>query len=182
VVGRTLQQGDSQWTIGAVFADLPQNSHFAFNALHQLSPFEENYQHNTGYQYLRLTAGTDVPALARSLQQQYVQMRYPGEPADIVQLSLQPLTAIHLNGGLRYEMKATGSRSSVQICLGLSVLLVLLAAFNFINMSIAQSARRAKEVGVRKALGASRAQIILQFLTESVLITLLAAVLACALT
>lgn len=182
VVGRTLQQGDSQWTIGAVFADLPQNSHFAFNALYQLEPFVENYQHNTGYQYLRLSAGTDVPALARSLQQQYIQLAYPGEKADIVQLSLQPLTAIHLNGGLRYEMKTTGSRSSVQICIGLSLLLVLLAGFNFINMSIAQSARRAKEVGVRKALGASRAQIIGQFLTESVLITLLAAVLACALT
>lgn len=181
VVGRTLQQGDNQWTIGAVFADLPQNSHFAFNALHQLSPFEENYQHNTGYQYLRLAAGIDAVAIANSLQQQYVQMRYPGEKSDVIQLSLQPLTSIHLNGGLRYEMKTTGSRSSVQICVGLSLLLVLLAGFNFINMSIAQSARRAKEVGVRKALGASRGQIIGQFLTESMLITLLAALLACAL-
>ncbi|MBU2224512.1 MAG: ABC transporter permease, partial [Gammaproteobacteria bacterium] len=154
VVGKTLQQGDKRWTVGAVFADLPENTHFAFNALHQVKPFTERFTNNTGYQYLRLKAGTDTTALASALQQQYIQMVYPGESADIIQLSLVPLTAIHLNGGLRYEMKTTGSRSSVYICLGLSVLLIALAGFNFVNMSIAQSARRAKEVGVRKALGA----------------------------
>ncbi len=180
VVGKTLQQGDKRWTIGAVFADLPPNTHFALNAIHQLAPFTERYTSNTGYQYLRVSSGTDLKALRAELQQKYVQMVYPGESNDIIQLSLVPLTDIHLNGGLRYELKPTGSRSSVYICVGLSVLLIALAGFNFVNMSIAQSARRAKEVGVRKALGASNGQIVAQFLTESVLTTLCAAVLACA--
>lgn len=180
-VGQTLRQGERRWTVGAVFADLPQNSHFAFNALYMHKGFTESYSNNTSYNYYRLSATTDRAALASQLQQQYVKIAYPGEPADIVTLSLPAVTDIHLNGGLRYEMKTTGSRSSVYICVGLSLLLVVLAGFNFINMSIAQSARRAKEVGVRKALGASKGQIVTQFLTESVLTTAIAALLACVL-
>lgn len=180
-VGKTIRQGERQWTIGAVFADLPQNSHFAFNAIHKLKPLNESYGNNTGYNYYRLSAGTDAEQVRQMLQQEYVKIAYPGEAPNVVDISLVPLTDIHLNGGLRYEMKTTGSRSAVYICIGLSLLLVVLAGFNFINMSIAQSARRAKEVGVRKALGASKTQIITQFLTESVLTTAIAALVACAL-
>ena len=180
-VGKTVQQGDTRWTIGAVFADLPQNTHFAFNALHQQKPFDEFYQDNTGYHYYRLSPQTDRKAFLAELEQRYLEIAYAGAPAGLVNISIQPLTDIHLNGGLRFEQKTTGSRTSVHISVGLSILLVLLAGFNFINMSIAQSGRRAKEVGVRKALGASNSQIVLQFLTESVLTTACAALLACVL-
>lgn len=180
-IGQVVHQGDRQWTVGAVFTDLPQNSHFAFNAVHKLKPLGESYSNNTGYNYYRLTANADREQVRQLLQQQYVKIAYPGEAPDVVEISLPSLVDIHLNGGLRYEMKTTGSRSAVYICVGLSLLLVVLAGFNFINMSIAQSARRAKEVGVRKALGAGKSQIISQFLTESVLTTAIAAVLACAL-
>ncbi|WP_338591182.1 FtsX-like permease family protein [Shewanella khirikhana] len=179
--GKTLQQGEKRWTVAAVFADLPQNTHFAFNGLVQKSPFADSFRNNNGYAYLRVTPGTDIDALTQALQQGYLELAYPGADSNIVALSLERLTDIHLNGGERFEMKTTGSRSAIYICIGLSVLLVLLAGFNFVNMSIAQSARRAKEVGVRKAMGAGKGQIVSQFLTESVLTTLIAALLACVL-
>jgi putative ABC transport system permease protein len=78
-------------------------------------------------------------------------------------------------------MKAGGAKQVVTICAGLSVLLILIAGFNFINMTVAQSAKRAKEVGVRKALGASKLQLVTQFLAESTLVALLSMIIACVL-
>ena len=78
-------------------------------------------------------------------------------------------------------MKTGGTKQVVTICIGLSILLVLIASFNFINMTVAQSTKRAKEVGVRKALGASKTQLVNQFLSESVLVAVLSMVLACVL-
>lgn len=179
-LGKTLQQGDKQWTIAAVFADVPDNSHFAFEALFQLKPFREHYGSNNSYAYLRVHPAADVAAVQAVLATEYVKIAYPGESPEMVKVTLEPVRGIHLNGNLRLEMKPSGTQSNLMICIGLSLLLVLLAGFNFVNMSIAQSARRAKEVGVRKAMGASRRQIIVQFLTESLLMTLLAGMLACA--
>ncbi len=180
VIGNTLQQGETRWTIAAVFANLPANTHFAFDGVFQLKPFREQYSANNAYAYVRLHEGVDVATVQQQLAPAYVKIAYPGESPDMVKISLQPLTGIHLNGNNRLELKASGTRSNLWICIGLSVLLLGLAGVNFVNMSIAQSARRAKEVGVRKAMGASHWQIISQFLVESVLITLIAGVLACA--
>ncbi|NMR24722.1 FtsX-like permease family protein [Pseudoalteromonas sp. NEC-BIFX-2020_015] len=177
-VGKTMQRGDKRWTVAAVFTDLPENTHFAFNALIKESAPSTSYSSNSGYNYLRVTAGTDIATLNKSIEDRYLRLAFP-EHKDMVSLSLQALTDIHLTSDSRYEMKENGSQTTVYICIGLSVLLIALASFNFINMSIAQAARRAKEVGVRKALGASRGQIVTQFLLESVLITLLAGVIAC---
>ncbi len=179
-LGKSMQQGNKTWTVAAVFADVPENSHFAFDALFQLKPFREQYSANNSYAYVRLQEGIDVPTVQSQLASDYVKIAYPGESTDMVKISLAPITGIHLNGNVRLEMKPSGSQSNVFICIGLSVLLVMLAGFNFVNMSIAQSARRAKEVGVRKAMGADRTQVIAQFLTESLLTTLFAGVLACA--
>lgn len=179
-LGKTMQQGNKQWTVAAVFADLPENSHFAFEALFQLKPYRENYGGNNSYAYVRLQQGVDLLTVQTPLASDYVKLSYPGESPDLVKITLKPVAGIHLNGNMRLEMKPSGTQSNLLICIGLSVLLVLLAGFNFVNMSIAQSARRAKEVGVRKAMGAGRGQVVAQFLTESLLITLLAGVLACA--
>ncbi|MDP5212307.1 FtsX-like permease family protein [Pseudoalteromonas tunicata] len=179
IVGETLVQGKKRWQVGAVFADLPENTHFFFQALIQEPKANKNYQNNNGYTYIRVVPSTDVAALATTIEQRYIEMVYAGSGFDSIQLSLHPLTALHLTASSNFEMKMNGSLSTLRICIGLSILLVVLAAFNFINMSIAQSAKRAKEVGVRKALGASKAQIIGQFLVESLLITVIAALIAC---
>jgi len=179
-LGAQLLQSDTSWTIVAIFADLPDNTHFSFQALFQLKPYQERYSGNNSYAYVRLPKAANTAAIERQLQQDYIHIAYPGETSESIKLSLHAMTDIHLSGSLRLEMKPTSSKANLMICICLSALLVTLASFNFVNMSIAQSARRAKEVGIRKAMGAKRYQIISQFLTESLLITLLAGLLACA--
>ncbi|MGS0498399.1 ABC transporter permease [Pseudoalteromonas sp. S1727] len=179
IIGETLIQGKKRWQVGAVFADLPDNTHFFFQALIKETPANNYYQNNNGYSYIRVAPGTKVNKLASTLEQRYTEVAYNDSEYDSTQLALHPLTSLHLTASSSYEMKMNGSLSTLRICIGLSILLVLLAAFNFINMSIAQSAKRAKEVGVRKALGASKSQIVSQFLVESLLITIIAALIAC---
>jgi putative ABC transport system permease protein len=179
ITGETLVQGEKRWQVGAVFADLPENTHFFFQALVKEEPTHNNAQNNNGYSYVRIAPGANVDDLTKIIQQYYRDVVYEGSDFSLIEIMLNPLTSLHLTASSNYEMKMNGSLSTLRICIGLSILLVLLAGFNFINMSIAQSAKRAKEVGVRKALGASKAQIICQFLVESLLITVIAALIAC---
>lgn len=93
-------------------------------------------------------------------------------------LNLQPLTDIHLGWKLEKEMVSNSDRTYVYIFSAAAALILLLAAINFINISTSQAFNRMKEIGMRKVIGASRLQLIKQFLGESLLVTLIAAVLA----
>ncbi|QQX80490.1 ABC transporter permease [Shewanella sp. KX20019] len=181
VVGDTLQRQEGHWTIAAVIADLPDNSHFAFRSLAQMTPemlSKLSLSSNNSYNYLRLREGADRALVANKLTEMLNEMAY--ESQEVVKVTLQPLAQIHLTSHTRFELKEGGSESTVLICIGLSILLIVIVSVNFINMSIAQASQRAKEVGVRKALGASKTQLVSQFLTESILLSTIAAVIACA--
>ncbi|TMO46166.1 ABC transporter permease [Pseudoalteromonas ruthenica] len=180
-IGETLSKGQTTYTVTAVFADLQDNTHFAFSGLVAMQDENPNYQLNNFYVYVRFAADADIEAEQARFAEAYPELVYPDQSLGFVTLSFEHLPGIHLHSNSRYELKENGSYTVVLISFSLSILLIVLAAFNFINMSIAQSAKRAKEVGVRKALGASKAQIINQFLVESLLVTSVAAVLACAL-
>jgi putative ABC transport system permease protein len=91
---------------------------------------------------------------------------------------VQPLTDIHLNSHLRWELEANGNIEYVYIMAAAAFLTLLIACINFMNLMTAKSAQRAKEIGIRKTLGAFRNQLTLQFLSESVSIALLAVCLA----
>ncbi|WP_022944902.1 FtsX-like permease family protein [Pseudoalteromonas ruthenica] len=174
-VGETLVHEHGQYTVRAVFADLADNTHFAFKSLAYFEHNPENLRANHSYVYLKLAPNTDTQALAKTLTEQY----FANDESYQVSIELHPLRDLHLTAKSPFEMKTGGAKQVVVICAGLSVLLILIAGFNFINMTVAQSAKRAKEVGVRKALGASKAQLVTQFLSESVLVSLLSMVLAC---
>lgn len=177
VVGEVLTHKKGQYTVKAVFADLPENTHFGFKNLVYAENDPTDIYSTASYVYLKLAPQTDGAALERTLTDKY----YTGEFKGKMSLQLHPLLDLHFTGKSPFEMKVGGAKQVVMICVGLSALLILIAAFNFINMTVAQSAKRAKEVGVRKALGASKSQLVAQFLSESVLVSLLSMTIACVL-
>lgn len=178
VLGQTLQLGSQPYTVGAVYAPASAQSHLQPASLRRLDDKEANrpLQMNNVYLYLQLPADIDQQALTRSLTGQVNQQAYGGK--NMTELVLKKMTDIHLHSALPYEFRVNGSVGTVQICLGLAALLLFIAGINFVNMSIARAGQRAKEVGVRKALGASRSQLVLQFLLESVLLVAMAGLLA----
>ncbi|HEX6431751.1 MAG TPA: ABC transporter permease [Niastella sp.] len=97
---------------------------------------------------------------------------------DYIKLNLTPLYDIHLRSNRSNELSANGNIQYVYIFSGVALFILLLACINFINLSTAQSSTRAKEVGIRKVLGSPRRDLILQFISESVLISFFATLLA----
>jgi putative ABC transport system permease protein len=103
-------------------------------------------------------------------------------PSKYTQLYLQKLTDIHLTSHLDEEIEENGDRARVYIFSAIALFILLIACINYMNLSTARSALRAKEIGIRKVAGAQRGEIITQFLSESVMITYTAIILAAALT
>ncbi|MCI2284770.1 FtsX-like permease family protein [Colwellia sp. MSW7] len=164
VVGQTLNHDSELYTIGAIFKNLPENTHFKFDSLIQMPTklMQESY----GYTYYKLLAGTDLPSLTQQLIKES-HIISPWQVKQNVKMALVNMEDLHLNGNDPAAMKTGGSSTVLQISIGLSVVLILIASINFINLAIAQSAKRGKEVGIRKALGATKTQLVTQFLTES---------------
>lgn len=93
-------------------------------------------------------------------------------------LSLQPLEDIHLYSNLEYEIEPNGNAQLVFLLLGVALLTLVIAYANYINLSTARSLDRAKEVGIRKALGSKRMGLVKQFLAEAMSVNILALLLA----
>jgi putative ABC transport system permease protein len=104
----------------------------------------------------------------------------PVKPSSWTNLFLQPLTFIHLHSRLDYEIETNGSITHVYIMGAIGIFLILIACFNFINLSTARAITRAKEVGLRKVVGAFRKQLIVQHLTESIITAFISFILAVA--
>ncbi|MBL4942228.1 MAG: ABC transporter permease [Colwellia sp.] len=178
VVGQTLNHDEEQYTIGAIFEDLPESTHFKFDSLIYMPTklMQESY----GYVYYKVLSGIDISTFTQQLIKES-HIHSPWQAKQNVKMALVNMEYLHLNGDDPAAMKTGGSSTVLQICIGLSVVLIVIASINFINLNIAQSARRAKEVGVRKALGATKAQLVTQFLTESFVVVTLAGLAAFAL-
>ena len=92
--------------------------------------------------------------------------------------SLQPLKAIHLNSHLRYEIAPTGSMQTIYFFATIGVFILLIACFNYVNLSTARSSDSAKEIGVKKVLGVNRADLIIQNLCQTLVITFISFLIA----
>ena len=177
ILGQTLLSAktNKRFTVGAIFKDLRANSHFNFSSLTSFIPYQ-NVKGNIVHSYVRLN-NVDVKNVAESITKLI---------ADIWQWRdnyyyLQPLKSIHLGANFNNDMKVGGSEKNLAISIMLSLLLLLISSFNYINMGIAQAGSRAKEVGVRKVLGVNKLQLITQFLAESIVVVLFATLIACVL-
>lgn len=195
VIGKQIQvAGDDTFacTITGVMEDTPDASHLQFDGLLSLNTLRgedndrmmERWGNNWLVTYLRITPGTDIEALEAKFPDFLT--TYMGDDAtDGYQLFLQSLAEVHLGStdithDYQNAKKFDGSYISIFLILALFVLLI--AAINFMNLSTARAAKRAKEVGIRKTIGATRSQLARQFLAESVMFSLFAFVLAMAIT
>ena len=186
-MGRSLRVGDRfDLTVTGLVADVPENSHLQFGAVSPFRLVEEfqgpdelegftNYNYNT---YLLLRPGTDPVALEAKIAE-VVRARFdadnePEDEASTYLAELQPLADIRFDTGLTYNYFPTRDPRYLWIFGAIGVLILLIACVNFMNLATARAAQRAQEVGVRKAVGAQRRQLIGQFLGESVLMSVLA--------
>ncbi len=177
-VGRTLTSGNSAYEVTGVIEDVPSNSHFRFGALASRTNLPEQIGSwgNFGvFTYLLFPEGLDVKAFEEKMQGMYAAYMEPiFGPVNVkVEYLLEPIREIHLYSTKEGEPEPTGSITYVYIFAIVAIFLVLIAAMNYMNLSTARSSGRAREVGLRKVVGSRRGPLVLQFLSESVIFTVL---------
>ena len=198
-VGKALTVGDyGICTVSGVIDKIPDNASFHFDAFLSMSTlhFKEQSWSNVGmYTWLVLDPNADAKKLEARFPELVAKYAVPeiardmGVPLDEAKkavntfiFSLIRLKDVHLHSNTKYELEANGDVHYVYIFGALALFILLLACANFTNLSTASSAGRSKEVGVRKVMGSLKGQLVAQFLTESVLLTLCAMLLAYGLT
>ena len=179
-VGKTLHYDNEDYVVTAILKDVPVNSHLQFHILLNYNKYIQitNGDANTSwgwsdfYTYLLLKPGVNVNALQAKMPA--FAQRYMGD--DMKQngyacsFQLQPLKDIHTRSIYDYEFDGSGNLYFLKY-LGIAALIILLIALiNYINLSTAHSLERSKEVGVRKVVGATKLQLVRQFLAETFLI------------
>lgn len=171
----------------AVFKDIPMQSHFHFDFLvsyvreKTLDPGDAYYTWADfgHFNYLRLKPGADPKALEKKLMpwiQKYIDVSdkdFRNLVANNYGFRVQPVTDIHLKSNIRWELEPNGNIEYVYIMAAAALLTLIIACINFMNLMTAKSVDRAKEIGIRKSLGAHRQQLAMQFLNESILLTLI---------
>ncbi len=176
----------------AIFKDVPPQSHFHFDFLvsyvreKSFDPEDAYYSWADfgHFNYVRLRPGADFKALEAKLltwARQYINVtdeQFRNIEAGGFGFRLQPIADIHLKSHLRWELEPNGNIEYVYIMAGAALLTLVIACINFMNLMTAKSTERAKEIGIRKTLGAVRGQISAQFLNESVLMAVLSLMLA----
>ncbi|HEX9957392.1 MAG TPA: ABC transporter permease, partial [Fibrella sp.] len=153
------------------------NSHLQFSALRS---FPDNYtsswQNFELYTYLLLTNGSDPKTLEAKLPGFYQKYLKKEMGQLTYRMELQPLTSIHLHSHLDYEISPNGTISTIYTFAVVAILILLIAGINYVNLYTVRAIARTREVGVRKAIGSQRGQLISQFLTESILMAFMASV------
>ncbi|PKP38986.1 MAG: hypothetical protein CVT98_03845, partial [Bacteroidetes bacterium HGW-Bacteroidetes-15] len=182
------------YTVSAIFKDFPHNMHIkadiigSFSTLYSIrhEMMMTGWMSSFHYSYIKLSKGVDAKEFESQLQEMVDKYFGPDiknflnvdNPRDFLKINLMPITKIHLNANRVWEFEPPGSKMSVTVFSIVSILLLVIAGINFMNLSSARASRRALEVGVRKASGATRKQLIIQFLGESLMFSFLALALA----
>ena len=190
VVGQTLTINDTGlYKVTGVIKDIPAQSHFNYDFILSYSSIPEYKATGWGYaslhNYLLLKTGADVKKLESQIQAIEIKNSFDSKAwstgSNYLKVVLTPLLDIHLRSSASYELTENGNIEYVYIFSVIAIFILLIACVNFMNLSTARSSNRAKEVGVRKVLGSARKYLVAQFLTESMLVTLVSTIIAVAL-
>ncbi len=188
-IGKSLAIGTQQtaYKVTGLFEKVPDNTHFHFDAFLSMSTWHitnPTWSNLGPYTYIELHQNADAKKLEAKFPQLVMKNVVPEiqkdmgvslaeaqKSIDTFRFLLQPLTDLHLYGDTKYEIEPGGDIQYIYIFSALAVFILLLACVNFTNLSTAQSAKRSKEVGIRKVLGSVKKQLVFQFLAESTLLT-----------
>jgi putative ABC transport system permease protein len=177
------------YKVTGLMVDPPENSHFHFDLLGSLSTLGVSrntfwVSHNF-YTYILLKEGTDIPSFVEKMQlmvEKYVgpqieqflgiNMEEFANSGNSFSYFLQPLLDIHLHSDLQAEIEANGNILYVYIFISIAIFILVIASINFTNLATARASSRSKEVGIRKVVGAMKEQLVLQFLTEALIVSM----------
>jgi len=188
------------YKITGVLEKLPHNKHFDFEMLASFSTMEAawppdrltTWLSNYLYTYVLLAPDTDKTLLEDKLDalvqnhilpalQEFFNADDEAHSEDSMRLLLRNITDIHLKAGLMWDIQVQGDMNTVYVFSAVALMILLIAAFNFVSLSTAQAGHRSLEVGIRKTVGASKQSLVWQFIGESVMMSLIAFVFALAL-
>jgi len=197
-LGQTLiLDNDLNMKITAIYKTLPTNTHFHFNILIAMEGLEEAkrqvWYSNNFQTYVLLRQGTDARQLESKFPELVMKRAMP-QLAEVLggdltmekfvaagnkmEFTLQPLSDIHLKSSLQGEFEPNFDIAYIYLFVAIALFILIIACINFMNLSTARSANRAKEVGIRKVMGSFRSHLMRQFLTESILLSFISIILA----
>jgi putative ABC transport system permease protein len=195
-VGKTIEADKTPYKVMAVLKDFPKNAHFNFDFLFSMDNADYgdwgNFLSHNFQTYIVLQKGTDYKKFEKNFKQvlhkyivpqakQFMQINSMEDfekAGNKLQYSLMPLTDIHLRSDRIAELSPNGNIQYVYIFGAVAIFVLLIACINFMNLSTARSAKRAKEVGIRKVLGTEQSSLIGQFLSESIIMVTISLIFA----
>ncbi|SDM52565.1 putative ABC transport system permease protein [Catalinimonas alkaloidigena] len=179
-LGQVLEVNHQSFTVTGVIEDVPDNTHYKFEILMSDKSLQDRADYNSWnsfnyYTFVRLAPHTDLAALDPKLER--LVKKYRGAETS-TRFALSPVQSLHLHSGYTFEPELPGSAKAVSFVQLIAVFMLIIAWVNYINLSTARAVERAKEVGLRKVIGAYPSQLMGQFLFEALLVNLLASLLA----
>ncbi|QJD97978.1 FtsX-like permease family protein [Mucilaginibacter robiniae] len=187
-IGKTLLMDEKQlpYTVSAIYENMPERSSIHFNVLLSIDVLRKDFGGNGKWKtidddwgnfafntFLHLKSGTNVAALAKQLSAIHVKNNGYVKPGDVTFI-FQPINTLRL---YKPDLSPSGIKT-VKLFFIIGILIIVIAVINYINLSTARATKRAKEVGLRRTIGANRKQLLIQFVTEFVLIFLASLLLA----
>ncbi len=186
-IGKTLVFEGKAMNVTGVVKDVPFNSHFTFDFLISMATAKQkdsgydwlfnNWYSDNGYTYVLLPDHYDIRRL-ESQMPAFSQRHKKAKSTTEINYGFEKLTDIYLHSDRENQVGKTGNISTLYIFSAIALFILLIACINFINLSTARAAERAKEVAIKKVNGVSRGQLVLQFFIESFLMIIIALVIA----